>query len=133
MGWANRGKAVVDWDDEDPLSGARVEEDLEAVRKRMGIVYADFIMVPPNTALEVEMLRRQLHRERKKGLERNRLMTWIRKTIKAIFSCVSPDREIPRLDPEDYMDFSMLNEDWAGENPLKDLASDTDTSPSQGS
>uniref|UniRef100_M1DMY5 Putative plant transposon protein domain-containing protein n=1 Tax=Solanum tuberosum TaxID=4113 RepID=M1DMY5_SOLTU len=54
-GRASNSKEAVDSDDEDPILGARVEEDLEAVRKKMGSAYADFTSVPPNTALEVEM------------------------------------------------------------------------------
>uniref|UniRef100_M1DAE6 Putative plant transposon protein domain-containing protein n=1 Tax=Solanum tuberosum TaxID=4113 RepID=M1DAE6_SOLTU len=126
-------KTAMDSNDEDPLSGARVEEDIEVVLKKMGNAYADFTLVPPSTAPEVKMLRRQLHRERQKGQERDRLMSQMWKTTKAIFSCVDPDRKIPRLDPEDYKEFPMLNEAWAGKKPSEDLASNSDTSHSQGS
>ena len=64
----------MDSDEEDPLSGARVEVDLEMVRKKMGSTYADFIPFPPSISLEVEMLHRQLCRERKKNFERNLMM-----------------------------------------------------------
>ena len=50
---ASSRKVVVDSDENDPLSGARVEVDLETVWKKMGSVYADFTSVPPNTTLEV--------------------------------------------------------------------------------
>ncbi|KAH0689238.1 hypothetical protein KY289_016596 [Solanum tuberosum] len=43
-----------------PLSCAQVEEDLAAVRKRLGCSFADTTPVPPSTALEVEMLYREL-------------------------------------------------------------------------
>uniref|UniRef100_M1DN20 Putative plant transposon protein domain-containing protein n=1 Tax=Solanum tuberosum TaxID=4113 RepID=M1DN20_SOLTU len=52
-GRASSSKAVVDSNDEAPLSGAQVKEDLAAVRKRLG---SDFTPIPSNTALEVEML-----------------------------------------------------------------------------
>uniref|UniRef100_M1DXF8 Uncharacterized protein n=1 Tax=Solanum tuberosum TaxID=4113 RepID=M1DXF8_SOLTU len=65
---ASSSKAAVDLDDEDPLSGARVEEDLEAVWERMGSAYTEFTLVPPSIALEVEMLRCQLRKERRKGV-----------------------------------------------------------------
>uniref|UniRef100_M1DR33 Uncharacterized protein n=1 Tax=Solanum tuberosum TaxID=4113 RepID=M1DR33_SOLTU len=58
-----------------PLSGIRVEDDLAAVRRRLrGSYLSATTPVPPSTALEVEMLRRQLRYERKGGLERDRLM-----------------------------------------------------------
>ena len=71
---ASSRKVVVDSDENDPLSGARVEVDLEMVRKKMGSTYADFIPFPPSISLEVEMLHRQLCRERKKNFERNLMM-----------------------------------------------------------
>uniref|UniRef100_M0ZYH2 Uncharacterized protein n=1 Tax=Solanum tuberosum TaxID=4113 RepID=M0ZYH2_SOLTU len=80
---ASSSKKIVDSDDEDgdgtsptPLSGARVEEDLTDVW----------------TALEVEMLRRELRQERRKGLERDRLLVRIWKTLGIIFTCVALDR-----------------------------------------
>lgn len=60
MGRASSTKAFVDFDSEDPLSGAQVEEDLQDVPKKMGSAYADFTSVPPSTALEDKMLRCQL-------------------------------------------------------------------------
>ncbi|KAH0698472.1 hypothetical protein KY284_012687 [Solanum tuberosum] len=98
---ASSSKTFVDLDEEDPLSGARVEEDLEAVRKRMGSAYAEFTPVTPRTALEVEMLHHQLCQERRKGVERDLLMARMLKTIKAIFTYVAPGKEIPQLDPKD--------------------------------
>uniref|UniRef100_M1DUV9 Uncharacterized protein n=1 Tax=Solanum tuberosum TaxID=4113 RepID=M1DUV9_SOLTU len=95
-GRASSSKTDVDSDDEDPLSGARVEEDMEAVRKRMGSAYADFTLVPPSTTLKVEMLRRQLLQERRKGVERDRQMARMWKIIKAIFSCVSLAMRFPK-------------------------------------
>uniref|UniRef100_M1DRK8 Uncharacterized protein n=1 Tax=Solanum tuberosum TaxID=4113 RepID=M1DRK8_SOLTU len=116
-GRGSNSKTAVNLDDDDPFSGARVEEDLEAVRKRMWSAYADFTPVPPSTTLEVEMLRCQLRQERRKGLVRDRLMARMWKTVKVIFSYVAPDREVPRLEPEDYAEFPILNEAWAGEKP----------------
>uniref|UniRef100_M1DJU1 Putative plant transposon protein domain-containing protein n=1 Tax=Solanum tuberosum TaxID=4113 RepID=M1DJU1_SOLTU len=57
-----------------PLSCARVEEELAAVRRTLGRSFADTTTVLPSTALEVEMLRRELRHERRNGLERDRLM-----------------------------------------------------------
>uniref|UniRef100_M1DUM8 Uncharacterized protein n=1 Tax=Solanum tuberosum TaxID=4113 RepID=M1DUM8_SOLTU len=57
-GRASSSKAAVD-SNEAPLSGAQVKEDMVAVRKRLGSAFADFTLVPPNTALEVEMFLRQ--------------------------------------------------------------------------
>uniref|UniRef100_M1D8A5 Uncharacterized protein n=1 Tax=Solanum tuberosum TaxID=4113 RepID=M1D8A5_SOLTU len=114
-----------------PLSDAQVEEDLAAVQRRLGCSFANPTLLPPNTALEVELLHRQLRQKRRNGLVRDRLMTRMWKIIKVIFSCVSPDREIPRLEPEDYVEFPMLNEEWSGMIPPEDLDSNDDTSQSQ--
>lgn len=38
----------ADLDGEDPLSGARVELDIETVQKKIGSVYVDFSPFPPN-------------------------------------------------------------------------------------
>ncbi|KAH0739570.1 hypothetical protein KY290_038275 [Solanum tuberosum] len=56
------------------LSGARVEEDLAVVRRRLGCSYASTTPVLRNIVVEVKMLCRQLHQERRKGLVRVRLM-----------------------------------------------------------
>uniref|UniRef100_M1DSN3 Putative plant transposon protein domain-containing protein n=1 Tax=Solanum tuberosum TaxID=4113 RepID=M1DSN3_SOLTU len=45
-GMASSSKEAMNSDDDDPLSAARVEKDLEAIRKRMGSAYADFTPVP---------------------------------------------------------------------------------------
>lgn len=37
----------ADLDGEDPLSGARVELDIETVQKKIGSVYVDFSPFPP--------------------------------------------------------------------------------------
>ncbi|KAH0719976.1 hypothetical protein KY290_004891 [Solanum tuberosum] len=94
-GRASSSKTTVDSDDDDPLSGARVEEDLAAVRDRMGSAYIDFSLVLPSIALEVEMLRRQLRKERRKGPVRDHLMLRMWKTVKAIFTCVALGKELP--------------------------------------
>uniref|UniRef100_M1DRX3 Uncharacterized protein n=1 Tax=Solanum tuberosum TaxID=4113 RepID=M1DRX3_SOLTU len=91
-GKVSNNKAAVDSNDEDPQEGARAEEDLEAIRKRMVSAYANFTPVPLTTTLEVEIFRRQLRQEKRKGLERDRLMAQMWKTIKAIFSCVAPEK-----------------------------------------
>ncbi|KAH0699044.1 hypothetical protein KY284_013259 [Solanum tuberosum] len=94
-GRASSSKAAMDLDDEAQLSGARVEEDLAAVRKRLGSAFTNFTPVPPSTALEVKMLRRELHQDMRKGLERDRLMVRIWKAVRTIFTCVAPDQELP--------------------------------------
>ncbi|KAH0685824.1 hypothetical protein KY284_016377 [Solanum tuberosum] len=132
-GRASSSNTAVDSDDEDPLSGARVEVDLQTVRKKMGSAYANLTSVPPSTALEVEMLRRQLCQETRKGVDRDRLMIRMWKTIKEIFTFVTPGKEIPQLDPKDFTQFSMLNEAWAGVIPLENLDSDIDTTQSESS
>uniref|UniRef100_M1DDQ5 Uncharacterized protein n=1 Tax=Solanum tuberosum TaxID=4113 RepID=M1DDQ5_SOLTU len=73
-GRASSSKAAVNSDDEDPFSGARDEVDLETIWKKMGSAYANLTSVPPSTALEVEMLHRQLRHERRKGVDMDRLM-----------------------------------------------------------
>ncbi|KAH0698648.1 hypothetical protein KY284_012863 [Solanum tuberosum] len=55
---ASSSRAAAGSDDEDPLSGAWVEEDLEVVRERMGSAYTKFTSVPLSTSLEVEILRK---------------------------------------------------------------------------
>uniref|UniRef100_M1DEX5 Uncharacterized protein n=1 Tax=Solanum tuberosum TaxID=4113 RepID=M1DEX5_SOLTU len=129
---ATNSKAAVNLDDDDPLSGAWVEEVLKAVRKRMGSAYADFTAVPPSTTLEVVMLHRQLRQEGRKGVKRDRLMARMWKTIKSIFTCVSPGKEIPQLDPKFYTQVRMLNKAWAGVIPPEDPDSDVDTTHSEG-
>ncbi|KAH0650067.1 hypothetical protein KY284_029979 [Solanum tuberosum] len=101
------------------LSGSGVEEDLAAIRRRLGRSFPDTTLVPPSTALEVEMLRRQLRQKRRKGLIRDRLMARMWKTIKVIFFCVALDRKIRRLEPEDYTEIPMLNEAWTGVIPQR--------------
>ncbi|KAH0661354.1 hypothetical protein KY284_026285 [Solanum tuberosum] len=59
---------------QNPLSAAQVEENLVAVRRRLRRSFASTTPVPPNIVLEVEMLRSELRQERRKGLERDRLM-----------------------------------------------------------
>ncbi|KAK6773687.1 hypothetical protein RDI58_028925 [Solanum bulbocastanum] len=102
IGKANNSKAAANSNDDDPLSSVGVEDYLEVVRKMMGSAYADSPPVPPSTALEVEMLHRQLCQERRKDVDRDRLMIQMWKTIKAIFTCVAPGKEIPKLDPKDF-------------------------------
>uniref|UniRef100_M1DBZ5 Uncharacterized protein n=1 Tax=Solanum tuberosum TaxID=4113 RepID=M1DBZ5_SOLTU len=128
---ANSSRAAAGSDGEDPLSGARVEENLEAVQERMGSAYTEFTSVPPNTTLEVEMLRHQLCKERRKGVFMDRLMLRMWKTIKTMFTCVASDKELPRLEPPDFMEFSMLNEVWSGVTASENLDSDIDTTQSE--
>uniref|UniRef100_M1DAA0 Uncharacterized protein n=1 Tax=Solanum tuberosum TaxID=4113 RepID=M1DAA0_SOLTU len=116
-----------------PLSKACVEKDLAVVWRLLGCSFSSTTSVPPRSTLEVEMLRRQLCQEMRKGLVRDRLMARIWKTIKVIFSCLDPDMEITRIEPEDYAEFPILNEAWAGEKPPEVLNSNDDTSQSQGS
>ncbi|KAH0661343.1 hypothetical protein KY284_026274 [Solanum tuberosum] len=83
-----------------PLSGAQVEEDLVAVWRRLGRFFPSTTPVPPSTALEVKMLRRELHQVRRKGLERDRLMIQIWKAVRIIFTCIAPDRRFPESTEE---------------------------------
>ncbi|KAH0635756.1 hypothetical protein KY289_035671 [Solanum tuberosum] len=133
---AGSSQAAVEVDDEggvdDEADGARVEEDLAVVRRRLGCSYASTTPVPRSITGEVEMLCRQLHQERRKGLVRDRLMTRMWKTLKVVFSCVSPGIEVPRHEPKNYTRFSMLNEALTGVIPSEDLDSDYNTSLSQG-
>uniref|UniRef100_M1DFZ5 Uncharacterized protein n=1 Tax=Solanum tuberosum TaxID=4113 RepID=M1DFZ5_SOLTU len=128
MGRASSSKAVVDLDDETPLSCARVEEDLAVVRKRLESTFANLTPVPPSTALEVEMLHRELRQERRKGLERDRLMVWIWKAVRTIFTCVAPDQELPHIEKGDFKHFTFMDEATIGLVPPEDLCSDNDTS-----
>uniref|UniRef100_M1DJN7 Uncharacterized protein n=1 Tax=Solanum tuberosum TaxID=4113 RepID=M1DJN7_SOLTU len=68
------GDGTLPTQSQPPLSGARVEEDLAAVQRRLGSSYASTTSVPPSTALEVDMLHRQLRHERRKSIERDHLM-----------------------------------------------------------
>ncbi|KAH0722485.1 hypothetical protein KY290_005135 [Solanum tuberosum] len=101
-GRESSSKEAASSDDEGPLSGAQVEEDLAAVRKRLRSAYVDFTLISPSTALEVEMLRRELRQERRKGLERDRLMVRIWKTMRTIFTCVAPSQKLLRVEKGDF-------------------------------
>lgn len=50
----------MDSDGEDTLLGERVEVDPKIVHKKMESVYANFTLVPPSSALEVELFHLQL-------------------------------------------------------------------------
>uniref|UniRef100_M1DCL8 Uncharacterized protein n=1 Tax=Solanum tuberosum TaxID=4113 RepID=M1DCL8_SOLTU len=73
-----------------PLSGAQVEEDLVTVWRRLWRSFADTTPGPHNTALEAVMLHRELRQERRKGLEKDRLMVRIWKAVRIMFTCVTP-------------------------------------------
>lgn len=70
----------------------------------------EFILVPPSTALEVYLLHLHNSEERRKDVERDRLMDWMWKTI---FTCVALSKEIPQLNLRDFSQFPMLNEAWS--------------------
>uniref|UniRef100_M1DIB1 Uncharacterized protein n=1 Tax=Solanum tuberosum TaxID=4113 RepID=M1DIB1_SOLTU len=125
-------KAAVDSDDEGPLSSARVEEDLVAVQKRLGSAYANFTPVAPSITLEVEMLRRELRQEQRKGLERDRQMVRIWKTVRTIFTCVAPGQELPRVEKGDCQFFTFMDEAPTRLVPPEDLDSVVDTTQSAG-
>uniref|UniRef100_M1DZC8 Uncharacterized protein n=1 Tax=Solanum tuberosum TaxID=4113 RepID=M1DZC8_SOLTU len=93
---------------EPPLLAAQVEVDLEVVRRRMECPITPTTPVPPSTALKLEMHRRELHPERRKGLERDRLLVWIGKAVMIMFTCVTPGQEIPIVDKGDFRQFSSL-------------------------
>lgn len=107
---ASSSRSAAGSDSEDPLSGELVEIDLETVWKKMGSVYADFTPVPPNTTLKVELFRRQLRQKTRTGVERNHLMDRMCNTIKSIFTCVSPGKDISQLNPVDFSYFLKLIE-----------------------
>lgn len=87
---ASNNRAAAGSNSEDPLSGAQVEVDLKTVWMKMGSTYADFTLVPSSIALKVELL--PLHRlqEKRKGMDRDRMMVRMWKIIKEIFTCVTP-------------------------------------------
>ncbi|KAH0685356.1 hypothetical protein KY284_015909 [Solanum tuberosum] len=114
-GRASSNKAAMDSNDEALLSGALVDEDLAAVQRRLGSAFADFTPAPPSTALEVEMLRRELHQERRKGLEKDRLM------------------ELSRVEEGDFQLFTFMDEAETVLVHPEDLDSDVDTTQSEGS
>ncbi|KAH0688775.1 hypothetical protein KY289_016133 [Solanum tuberosum] len=106
----------MDSNDEALLSGALVDEDLAAVQRRL-----------------VEMLRRELHQEMRKGLEKDRLMVRIWKTVRTIFTCVAPGQELSRVEKGDFQLFTFMDEAATVLVPPEDLDSDVDTTQSEGS
>ncbi|KAH0719186.1 hypothetical protein KY285_015217 [Solanum tuberosum] len=114
-------KAIVDSDDKAQLSGAPVKEDLAAVWKRLGSVFANFTPVPPSTSLEVEILLRELRQERRKGLERDRVMVRIWEGVRTIFTCVDPDQELPWIEKGEFKHFTFhgRGSDRSGEGKLR--------------
>lgn len=63
------------------------------------------------------MVHRLLHKERRKGVVRDRLMVRMLKSIKSMCTCVDLDKELHQLDLSDFGDLSMLNEVWNGITP----------------
>ncbi|KAH0661618.1 hypothetical protein KY284_026549 [Solanum tuberosum] len=113
-----------------PLSGAQVEEDLAAVRRRLGRSFTGTTPIPPSTALEVEMLCRELCHERRKGLKRDRLMVRIWKAVKIMFTCIAPRQDIPIVEKGDFQHFTFMKESVRDLVPPMELDSDDDTSQS---
>uniref|UniRef100_M1DYY0 Uncharacterized protein n=1 Tax=Solanum tuberosum TaxID=4113 RepID=M1DYY0_SOLTU len=111
-----------------PLSSARVEEDLAAVRRRLGRAFSDTTLIPPITTLEVGMLRYELRQEMRKGLKRDRLLVRIWKTMNIIFTYVALRQEIPGIEKGDFQHFSFMDEAVNGLVPPEELDSDDDTS-----
>lgn len=105
-------RVAVGLDDEDSLSGARVEVDMESLQKKIGSAYAEFTTVPPNTTLEVEFLQLHLLQERRNGMDMYLLMFLMWKTIKAILTFMALVKKIPQLESKDFSQFLMLNEAW---------------------
>lgn len=66
----------------------------------MGRTYANFTPVPPNNSLEVEFLRRHLGHERNKNLARDRLIIWLWKEVKVMFTCIALVQELPIAEDE---------------------------------
>ncbi|KAH0748099.1 hypothetical protein KY290_027331 [Solanum tuberosum] len=100
---------------------------------RLRRFFASTTLVPPSTALEVEMLRHELHQVRRKGLERDRLMVQIWKAVRIIFTCIAPRQEVTRVKRGDFQHFTFMDEAVNGLVPPEDLDSDDDTSQFQGS
>lgn len=65
----------------------------------------------------------------RKGLERDRLMFRMWKTIKVMFSRIAPQREFFRLDLKDFMKFPHLSRYYTGGPGLEDLDFDDDSPP----
>lgn len=60
----------------------------------MGCPITPTTPVFPRITLDLEMFRRELHKDRRKDLERECLLVWIYKAVKIIFTCVAPGWEI---------------------------------------
>uniref|UniRef100_M1DDM1 Putative plant transposon protein domain-containing protein n=1 Tax=Solanum tuberosum TaxID=4113 RepID=M1DDM1_SOLTU len=101
----------ADWspdsDDKAPLSSARVEEDLAAVRRRLGSAFADFTPFP--LALPKRSKCFVASYARRGG------------------------REIARIEKGDFQRFTFMDEAATRLVPLEDLDSDVDTSHFEGS
>uniref|UniRef100_M0ZQZ4 Uncharacterized protein n=1 Tax=Solanum tuberosum TaxID=4113 RepID=M0ZQZ4_SOLTU len=96
--------------------------------EEVGVLLVDTTPVPPSTALEVKMLRRELRQERRKNMERDYLMVRMWKALKIMFTCVAPGQEIPIVQKGDFRHFSCMDEAVKKLVPPEDLDSDDDTS-----
>uniref|UniRef100_M1DNB9 Uncharacterized protein n=1 Tax=Solanum tuberosum TaxID=4113 RepID=M1DNB9_SOLTU len=83
-----------------------------------------------STVLEVEKLSRELCQERRKGLERDRLMVRIWKTVRTIFNCVAPGQELPHVEKGDFQLFTFMDEAVTDLISPEVLDSDVDTTQS---
>uniref|UniRef100_M1DZF2 Uncharacterized protein n=1 Tax=Solanum tuberosum TaxID=4113 RepID=M1DZF2_SOLTU len=121
---ASNNKVAVDSDDEAPLSAARVEEDLLAVRKRLGRAFESFTPIPPSTTLEVEILHRELCHEK------DCRMVQISKDVRTIFTFIAPNQELPLIKKGDFKNFTFMDAAATSLVLPEDLCSDVDTAQS---
>ena len=115
------------FDDKSPLSCTQVEEDLMAIWNILGSSYSYLNPVPPRTTLEVEMLHLQFCQERRKGLDKNRLLIRIWNIVWTILTCVFPSQELSRVERVDFHDITFMGKASTSLVPLEDLDLDVDT------